>query len=241
MPTVSWMPIACATTSLVPTPSVDEARIGLRYLEISSRNSPANPPMSPITSGRSVRWTLVFSSSTACSPAWMETPASAYVTVRRRPRPLPADQSVLSVRTCSEPGVEVAAEPAPLAPALFLRSDTCVTFSPYASRLPPPLLCRSRGQQRARDPGAGGEGQPSAGISRPARTGAPAGRLRQARRAHPRTRSCQCIERPVPDGASLDPRPIPRPRPLGVKVVAQPAVASGHCELLYRRWPSGWR
>ena len=133
MPTVSWMFMAWATTSLVPTPSVDEASTGLRYFARSRRNSPANPPMSPITSGRSVRCTLVLSSSTACSPAWIDTPASAYVTVRRRPvRPLPADQSCFSGS-----GTGVAVVPERSAPALFMRSDTCVTFSPYASRLPP--------------------------------------------------------------------------------------------------------
>ena len=57
------------------------------------RNRPAKPPRPPITSGRWARLIFVFSSSTACSPAWMETPASAYVTVRLRlPRPLPALQ-----------------------------------------------------------------------------------------------------------------------------------------------------
>jgi hypothetical protein len=47
--------IAWAMASLVPTPSVDEARIGCRYFFMSRRNSPANPPMSPMTSGRCVR------------------------------------------------------------------------------------------------------------------------------------------------------------------------------------------
>ena len=40
--------------------------------------------MSPITSGRIVRCTCFLSCATACSPAWIETPASEYVTVRGR-------------------------------------------------------------------------------------------------------------------------------------------------------------
>jgi hypothetical protein len=64
-------------TSFVPTPSVEEASSGCRYFFMSSRNSPAKPPMSPTTSGRVVRCTLVRSRRTASSPAWMETPASA--------------------------------------------------------------------------------------------------------------------------------------------------------------------
>ena len=39
-------------TSLVPTPSVDEASTGSRYCPSRSRNRPAKPPMSPSTSGR---------------------------------------------------------------------------------------------------------------------------------------------------------------------------------------------
>ena len=54
MPTVSWMSICWAMTSLVPTPSVEDARIGLLYFFVSSRNRPAKPPRSPITSGRRV-------------------------------------------------------------------------------------------------------------------------------------------------------------------------------------------
>src|SRR4029450_2573056 len=92
MPIVSWMSSCWAITSLVPTPSVDDARIGLLYLPVFNRNRPANPPRSPITSGRVVFLTLDFSSSTARSPASIETPASAYVTVRLRTlRPAPAD------------------------------------------------------------------------------------------------------------------------------------------------------
>ena len=42
-------------------------------------NSPPNPPMSPITSGRNVERTCSLMRSTAFSPAAMSTPASAYV------------------------------------------------------------------------------------------------------------------------------------------------------------------
>src|ERR1700755_2127502 len=71
-------------TSFVPTPSADDARIGFLDFFVSSRNSPAKPPRSPTTSLRQVRDTFDLSSSTACSPASIETPASAYVTVRLR-------------------------------------------------------------------------------------------------------------------------------------------------------------
>jgi hypothetical protein len=77
MPIVSWMSSCWAITSLVPTPSVEEARIGDLYLFAFSRNRPAKPPRSPITSGREVFLTFDLSSSTARSPAWIETPASA--------------------------------------------------------------------------------------------------------------------------------------------------------------------
>src|SRR4051794_217107 len=114
MPIVSWMSSCWAITSLVPTPSVDEARIGLLYFCVLSRNRPEKPPRSPITSGRVVFLTFDLSSSTARSPASIETPASAYVTDRlRAPRPPPAVQGR---RSPSAP-----LDPAPL------RSDTWVT------------------------------------------------------------------------------------------------------------------
>src|SRR5207248_3131040 len=105
----------------------------------SSLNNPANPPMSPITSGREVRRTLSLSSLTACSPAWMDTPASAYVTVRLRP--VEAFQV-----WCSDSA----------------RSLTCVTVLPFVRRGPgavgangtaDPLVVQPAGDQL----GAGGE------------------------------------------------------------------------------------
>src|SRR5690242_2127511 len=123
MPIVSWMSSCWAMTSLVPTPSVEDARIGDRYRSGFNRNSPAKPPRSPITSGRLVFLTFDFNSSTARSPAWMETPASAYVTVRLRPvRPAP----VQGWRS---------APSAPWAPALP-RSDTWVTTLPFEVVVP---------------------------------------------------------------------------------------------------------
>src|SRR3954454_24526524 len=65
-------------TSFVPTPSVELASTGCGYFARSSRNRPAKPPSPPIVSGRSVRATADFISSTARSPAAMSTPAAAY-------------------------------------------------------------------------------------------------------------------------------------------------------------------
>src|SRR5690606_9040351 len=122
-PTVSWMSSCWAITSLVPTPSVDDARIGLRYLVVSRRNKPTKPPRSPVTSGRVVCFTFDLSSSTACSPAWMDTPASAYVNPRLRPaRPAPATHSRRPVWAVASP---------PGAASALLRSVTCVTVLPF--------------------------------------------------------------------------------------------------------------
>src|SRR5690606_30271310 len=122
---------------------------GWRYLLTSSLNSPANPPSEPSTSGRRVRCTWDLSRSTACSPAWMETPASAYVTVRfrpprrRAPRPLPPVQGrVLG----SRPPLVPPSAPEP-------RSVTCVTVHPLVSSrpaVPRGRDCPLRGQRPAR-------------------------------------------------------------------------------------------
>ncbi len=83
MPTVECRSIACATATLVPTPSVDVASRGRRIptsAEASMR--PANPP-APSTTGQEsavvawVRRTAAFISATARSPASVSTPASA--------------------------------------------------------------------------------------------------------------------------------------------------------------------
>ena len=53
MPIVSCLSSACAMATLVPTPSVDVASSGWRYVPASqASNSPAKPPMPPTTSGR---------------------------------------------------------------------------------------------------------------------------------------------------------------------------------------------
>ncbi len=64
-------------TSLVPTPSVDEASSGLVYFSTSSANSPAKPPMPPTTSGLAVLRIEGLRASTARSPASMSTPEEA--------------------------------------------------------------------------------------------------------------------------------------------------------------------
>src|SRR3954451_5204386 len=141
MPIVSWMSSCWAITSLVPTPSVDEARIGLLYFCVFNRNRPEKPPRSPMTSGRVVFLTFDLSNSTARSPAWIDTPASAYVTVRLRPpRPAPAVHGWRS------------APSAPLDPAL-LRSDTCVTVLPLVLHFDvPAVLAITGGAGRQRRP-----------------------------------------------------------------------------------------
>src|SRR4051812_10029133 len=78
-PMVSCTSMACATATLVPTPSVEVASSGRRYdVSALASNSPANPPMPPTTSGRDALATHAFISSTARSPASMSTPAAAY-------------------------------------------------------------------------------------------------------------------------------------------------------------------
>ena len=79
-PMVSCTSRACAMATLVPTPSVEVARTG-RVIVVSrlASNRPAKPPRSPRTSGRRVRRTDSFISSTARSPASTSTPAPAYV------------------------------------------------------------------------------------------------------------------------------------------------------------------
>src|SRR4051795_1570133 len=74
MPIVSCTSIACAMATFVPTPSVEVAS----SRSSSMRNSPANPPRPPTTSGR-VEVSRDLISSTARSPAAMSTPAPAYV------------------------------------------------------------------------------------------------------------------------------------------------------------------
>ena len=56
MPIVPCTSMAWAMADLVPTPSVEEASTGSRYRCSGNRNSEANPPMPPITSGRWVFW-----------------------------------------------------------------------------------------------------------------------------------------------------------------------------------------
>ena len=68
----------CASTTFVPTPSVEVTRIG-RVIRASAdaSNIPAKPPSVPTTSGRVARRTDSLNSSTALSPASMSTPAAA--------------------------------------------------------------------------------------------------------------------------------------------------------------------
>src|SRR5215210_1171349 len=94
MPTVSCRSSARARAIFVPTPSVDDASSGRRYLSTSRANRPAKPPRPPTTSGRLVRSTAARISVTARSPASMSTPEAAYVnrsalTARLRPRSAP--------------------------------------------------------------------------------------------------------------------------------------------------------
>ncbi|MDI2021826.1 hypothetical protein PJL18_02354 [Paenarthrobacter nicotinovorans] len=75
---VSWMSMACAMATLVPTPSVDVASSG--FLKVSSLETsyrPAKPPTPPITDELWVALTASFMSSTARSPASTSTPAEA--------------------------------------------------------------------------------------------------------------------------------------------------------------------
>src|SRR6188768_4219671 len=83
-PMVSNRPEAWAISALVPTPSVDDTSTGWRYRWLAKANSPPNPPMSPMTSGRNVERTLSLMRCTASSPASMLTPAASYVSPIRR-------------------------------------------------------------------------------------------------------------------------------------------------------------
>ena len=78
-PIVSWMSIAWAMATLVPTPSVEVASTGCS-IETSrlASNSPAKPPSPVSTSERRVVSTQFRIRSTARSPAAMSTPAAAY-------------------------------------------------------------------------------------------------------------------------------------------------------------------
>jgi hypothetical protein len=63
---VSWMPIACAIATLVPTPSVEVASNGRRMSRSAEASTmPANPPKPPRTSLPCVARTASFISSTA--------------------------------------------------------------------------------------------------------------------------------------------------------------------------------
>ena len=78
MPIVSCRSSACAIASLVPTPSVELASTGLRVLgEVEAGTARRNRRGRRSVSGRSVRLTAAFISSTARSPAAMSTPAAA--------------------------------------------------------------------------------------------------------------------------------------------------------------------
>ena len=64
--------------TFVPTPSVEVASTGWAYpFNAEASKNPAKPPSPPSTSGRRVRATDAFMSSTARSPASMSTPAAA--------------------------------------------------------------------------------------------------------------------------------------------------------------------
>ena len=74
--------MAWAIATLVPTPSVEVASRGRVYdVSADASNSPAKPPMPPITSGRRAFSIQTFISSTARSADSIETPAAAYEVV----------------------------------------------------------------------------------------------------------------------------------------------------------------
>src|SRR5262245_19192110 len=77
-PHESWRPIAIATFSFVPTPSVEATRTGSRYFEKSGRKRPPKPPTSPRTPGVNVERIAAFARASAAALASMSTPASAY-------------------------------------------------------------------------------------------------------------------------------------------------------------------
>src|SRR5436190_16216048 len=70
--------MACATRSLVPTPSVDDTRIGFGIPSNDARNSPPKEPMSDTTSGVNVPRAMCRTSRSASSCASMSTPESRY-------------------------------------------------------------------------------------------------------------------------------------------------------------------
>ena len=75
---VSCLSSACAIATLVPTPSAELASSGRsKALSALASKRPAKPPMPPIISGRRAFSTHTFISSTARSPASMETPAAS--------------------------------------------------------------------------------------------------------------------------------------------------------------------
>ena len=75
---MSCLSSAWAIATLVPTPSAELASRGWSIaLRALASKSPAKPPMPPIISGRRAFSTHTFISSTALSPASMETPASS--------------------------------------------------------------------------------------------------------------------------------------------------------------------
>ena len=74
------MSSAWAIATLVPTPSAEVASTGWSYaFSAEASKSPAKPPMPPIISGRRALSIQTFISSTAWSPASIETPAASYV------------------------------------------------------------------------------------------------------------------------------------------------------------------
>src|SRR6476620_947416 len=79
-PIVWWTSIAWAIATLVPTPSAEVASTGWsKDLSAVASKSPAKPPIPPIISGRRALSTQTLISSTALSPASIETPAASYV------------------------------------------------------------------------------------------------------------------------------------------------------------------
>ena len=107
-PIVSCMSIAWAIATLVPTPSAEVASSGRSYaLSAEASKSPAKPPMPPIISGRRAFSTQPFISSTALSPASIETPAAAYAPSRAghgsgRSRESSSDQGLLRTGSASD-------------------------------------------------------------------------------------------------------------------------------------------
>ena len=78
MPTVSFRPVAKATISLVPTPSVEDTSTGSSSPVKRALNSAPKPPTPPRTSLRALALTDGFIRSTSLAPSSMLTPASLY-------------------------------------------------------------------------------------------------------------------------------------------------------------------